>query len=85
MGNHEENVWVSQGQRTILSVGEGQGHVGDAFTIFRVRRALRHPKTGLTIGYFVQVLGKAEITQPIQRRAGRRSSPRTPRFSPATE
>jgi hypothetical protein len=63
MGNHEENVWVSQGQRTIISVGEGQGHVGDAFTVFRVRRALRHPKTGETIGYFVQVLGKAEITQ----------------------
>ncbi len=63
MGNHDENVWVSQGQRTILSVGEGQGHVGDAFTIFRVRRALHHPKTGEKIGYFVQVLGKAEITQ----------------------
>lgn len=63
MGNHEENVWVSQGQRTILSVGEGQGHVGDAFTVFRVRRALQHPKTGEKIGYFVQVLGKAEITQ----------------------
>ena len=63
MGNHEENVWVSQNQRTILSVGEGQGHVGDAFTIFRVRRPLRHPVTGVMLGYFVQVLGKAEITQ----------------------
>ena len=63
MGNHEENVWVAQGQRTILSVGEGQGHVGDAFTVFRVRRALHHPVTGAPLGYFVQVLGKAEITQ----------------------
>lgn len=63
MGNHEENVWVAQGQRTILSVGEGQGHVGDAFTVFRVRRALHHPVTGANLGYFVQVLGKAEITQ----------------------
>jgi LysM domain len=63
MGNHEENVWVSQGQRTIISVGEGQGHVGDAFTIFRVRRELHHPVTGEMLGYFVQVLGKAEITQ----------------------
>ena len=63
MGNHEENVWVAQGQRTILSVGEGQGHVGDAFTIFRVRRELHHPVTGVKLGYFVQVLGKAEITQ----------------------
>jgi LysM domain-containing protein len=63
MGNHEENVWVAQGQRTILSVGEGQGHVGDAFTIFRVRHELHHPVTGAKLGYFVQVLGKAEITQ----------------------
>ncbi|HTO05624.1 MAG TPA: LysM peptidoglycan-binding domain-containing protein [Myxococcota bacterium] len=63
MGNHDENIWMAQGQRTILSVGEGQGHVGDAFTVFRVRRELRHPQTGLTLGYFVQVLGKAEITQ----------------------
>jgi len=63
MGNHEENVWVSQGQRTILSVGEGQGHVGDAFTVFRIRRELHHPVTGAKLGYFVQVLGKAEITQ----------------------
>lgn len=63
MGNHEENVWLSQGQRAIISVGEGQGHVGDAFTVFRVRRALRHPTTGENLGYFIQVLGKAEITQ----------------------
>jgi hypothetical protein len=63
LGNHEENVWVVENQRTIISVGEGQGHVGDAFTVFRVRRELRHPKTGERLGYFVQVLGKAEITQ----------------------
>jgi hypothetical protein len=63
MGNHEENVWVSQGQRTIISVGEGQGHVGDSFIVFRVRRALHHPTTNAKLGYFVQVLGKLEITQ----------------------
>jgi hypothetical protein len=63
MGNHDENMWMAQGQRTIISVGEGQGHVGDAFTVFRVRRELHHPKTGEMLGYFVQVLGKAEITQ----------------------
>ncbi len=63
MGNHEENYWSVQGQRTIVSVGEGKGHVGDAFTVFRVRRELRHPQTKELLGYFVQVLGKAEITQ----------------------
>ncbi len=63
MGNHEENYWTVQGQRSIVSVGEGQAHVGDAFTVFRVRRPLRHPDTNELLGYFVQVLGKAEITQ----------------------
>ena len=63
MGNHEENYWTVQGQRTIVSIGEGQGHVGDAFTGFRVRRELRHPQTNELLGYFVQILGKAEITQ----------------------
>ena len=63
MGNHEENYWTVQGQRSIVSVGEGQAHVGDAFTVFRVRRELRHPDTGELLGYFIQVLGKAEITQ----------------------
>jgi LysM domain len=63
MGNHEENYWSVQGQRTIVSVGEGKGHVGDAFTVFRVRSELRHPETRELLGYFVQVLGKAEITQ----------------------
>jgi hypothetical protein len=63
MGNHEENYWTVQGQRSIVSVGEGQAHVGDAYTVFRVRRELRHPDTGERLGYFIQVLGKAEITQ----------------------
>jgi len=63
MGNHEENYWTVEGQRTIVSIGEGQGHVGDAFTVFRVRSELRHPDTNELLGYFVQVLGKAEITQ----------------------
>jgi hypothetical protein len=63
MGNHEENYWTVQGQRSIVSVGEGQAHVGDAYTVFRVRRELRHPDTRELLGYFVQILGKAEITQ----------------------
>ncbi len=63
MGNHEENYWTVQGQRSIVSVGEGQAHIGDAFTVYRVRRELRHPDTKELLGYFVQILGKAEITQ----------------------
>ncbi len=63
MGNHDENYWTVQGQRTILSLGEGQTHVGEAYTVFRIRREIRDPSTGERLGYFVQVLGKAEITQ----------------------
>jgi hypothetical protein len=63
MGNHEENYWTVQGQKSIVSVGEGQAHVGDAYTVFRVRRPLNHPDTGELLGYVVQVLGKAEIQQ----------------------
>jgi hypothetical protein len=63
MGNHDENYWTVQGQRTIVSLGEGQTHTGDAFTVFRVRREVRDPSTGERLGYFVQVLGKAEVTQ----------------------
>jgi len=63
MGNHDENYWTAQGSRTIVSLGEGQTHVGDAYTVFRVRREVRDPSTGERLGYFVQVLGKAEITQ----------------------
>ncbi len=63
MGNHEENYWTVQGQRSIVSVGEGQAHIGDAYTVFRVRRPLYHPDSGELLGYFIQVLGKAEITQ----------------------
>lgn len=63
MGHHDENYWSSQGQRTIVSLGEGQTHVGEAYTIFRVRREVRDPSTNERLGYFVQVLGKADITQ----------------------
>jgi len=49
-GTHRANYWSSQEQRTIVSVGEGQGHVGDVFTIYRVRRRLLHPEDGELLG-----------------------------------
>ena len=63
MGNHEENYWTVAGQRSIVSLGEGQTHLGDVFTVFRVRRELRHPNTNAKLGYLVQVLGKARVTE----------------------
>jgi hypothetical protein len=61
MGSHRPNYWSSQHQRTIVDMGEGQTQVGDMYTIYRVRRPLRHPETGEMLGYLVQVLGKGEI------------------------
>jgi len=63
MGNHDENYWTVQGQRTVVSLGEGQTTTGEAYTVFRIRKEVRDPSTGERLGYFVQVLGKAEVTQ----------------------
>ncbi len=63
LGSHDASYWVSQERRTIVSLGEGQVHVGDRYTIFRTRRRVQHPETGEELGYFVQNLGTAEITE----------------------
>ncbi len=63
MGSHEAHYWSSQGQRTIVSLGEGKAHMGDALTIFRTIKRVRHPETLENLGYFVQVLGHAEVTE----------------------
>jgi hypothetical protein len=63
MGTHRANYWSSQEQRTIVSVGEGQGHVGDVYTLYRVRRRLLHPENGELLGYFVEVLGIGELSE----------------------
>ena len=63
LGSHEDNYWTSQEKRTIVSVGEGQARVGDRYTLFRTRRRVTHPDTGSEMGYFVQILGSAEVTE----------------------
>ncbi len=63
LGNHREHYWISQGQRMIVSGGDGRTDVGEEFTIFRLRHRVRHPLTGKHVGYMVEVLGRAEITE----------------------
>lgn len=63
LGSHEDSYWVSQERRTIASLGEGQSHVGDRYTVFRIRRRVVHPATGETAGYFIQRLGIGEVTE----------------------
>ena len=63
LGTHREHYWISQGQRMIVSAGEGLTEVGEEFTVFRVRRRVRHPLTGKHVGYMVEVVGRTEITE----------------------
>ena len=63
LGSHEEHYWASQLQRTIVSLGEGEVHIGDTFTVYRTRRRVLHPTTGKLLGYFTQVLGHVEVTE----------------------
>ncbi len=63
LGNHDDYYWVAQERRAIVSIGEGQAHVGDRHTIFRTRRRVQHPDTGKNLGFFVQNLGTAEVTE----------------------
>ena len=63
LGNHDDYYWVAQERRAIVSIGEGQAHVGDRYTIFRTRRRIQHPHTGENLGFFVQNLGIAEVTE----------------------
>ena len=63
LGSHEEHYWAAQGQRTIVSLGEGQVHIGDRFTVFRTRRRVFHPDSGRVLGYLTQNLGHVEVTE----------------------
>jgi hypothetical protein len=63
LGSHEEGYWTAQERKTIVSLGEGRVHIGDVYTLFRTRRRILHPETGALIGYFVEQLGTAEVTE----------------------
>jgi nucleoid-associated protein YgaU len=63
LGSHDENYWSSQERRTIIGIGEGRVHIGDRFTVFRTRRRVDHPETGVPMGYLVDRLGTAEVTE----------------------
>lgn len=63
LGSHDEHYWLSQEQVMIVSAGEGQVQVGDRFVIYRVRRRVLHPTTGENVGYFIEVVGRADISE----------------------
>jgi hypothetical protein len=63
VGSHEPHYWLSQVDPIIVSLGEGRVHVGDRFSIYRVRRRVLHPETNRIVGYFVEVLGRSEVSE----------------------
>jgi hypothetical protein len=63
LGSHDERYWTSQEQRTIVGIGEGRTHIGDRFTLFRTRKRFDHPRTGQNLGYMIERLGTAEVTE----------------------
>jgi hypothetical protein len=63
LGNPDEHYWISQEQVMHVSLGEGSVHPGEEFAVFRVRSRISHPKTGELLGYFVEIVGKAQIAE----------------------
>jgi hypothetical protein len=47
----------------IVSVGEGEGQVGEAFTVFRPRRRIYHPESREVVGHYVEIIGRVELTE----------------------
>jgi hypothetical protein len=63
LGNPDEHYWISQEQVMSVSLGEGAVHPGEDFAVFRVRSRVSHPETGELLGYFIEIVGKAQVVE----------------------
>jgi hypothetical protein len=63
LGTHDEHFWMVQDQRMIVSLGEGEGQVGERYAVFRPRRRIHHPETHEFVGYYIEVIGRIELTE----------------------
>jgi hypothetical protein len=63
LGTHDEHFWLVQDQRMIVSLGEGEGQVGETYVVFRPRRKIIHPETHEVVGYYIEVIGRVELTE----------------------
>ena len=63
IGSPEGEKWLAMNRRAYVSLGEGQTHVGDRFTVVRERERVRDPETGKRLGVHVEKLGWIEITK----------------------
>jgi hypothetical protein len=63
LGNPDEHYWISQEQVMNVSLGEGAVHPGEDFAVYRVRSRVSHPETGELLGYFIEIVGKAQVVE----------------------
>jgi hypothetical protein len=63
LGTAEEKTWLSQLDIIYLGLGQGDVHVGETFVLFRNSTLVNDPKTGRFLGYYVNVLGRAEVIE----------------------
>ena len=63
MGTYDGRVWVGEQDIVYVDIGSASGaKQGDLFSIFRVEKEIRHPKTNKKIGYKILNLGEIKIT-----------------------
>ncbi|NRA02376.1 MAG: LysM peptidoglycan-binding domain-containing protein [Myxococcales bacterium] len=55
--------FMSQRDEIVVSLGTGQTEAGLRYQLFRVRHRVKHPETGKMMGYFIEVLGEARVTE----------------------
>lgn len=58
----EERIWLAEGDRIYIGLGEGNAQVGDEFTIYRDFDEVRD-LDGTLLGYHVEVLGWAVVRE----------------------
>ena len=54
---------LSQTDTIVIGLGEGETKVGDQFDVFVNADPVRDPRTGRTLGYYVDVAGWVEVTR----------------------
>ena len=59
----ELRSFMSQQDQIVISLGAAQTEVGRPYQLFRVRHSIEHPETGKMMGYFIEILGEARVTE----------------------
>lgn len=58
-----ERIFLAEGDRVYLGLGEGDVEVGDQFTVFRAVEEVRDPERNRLLGHHVETLGWVEVKE----------------------